>query len=625
LEVIKDLIDANSEEKQELGLSLLDAALKTQHLVGLYGFDFGARTRDYGYSPETREEFQEWFGLFVDYTAQLAVSEKPISPRAKTLLAENFWSLWMETPIWNELEAASKLLASRGAWNEGWIAVRTTIRFHAEGMETDLLSRLQKLEGILAPCDLLEQARTYVLSSHSSSLQLFDTEDDSEEEGSDSYSRAARAARTTGQKVASDENVFKALFPDILSIDGPWLYSFAEGLADGCSDISGMWKEFQQQLAAIDTKEHNYQALCGFLHSISSRAPELVETILDEAVTDKVLAPAFPLLQTAVEINAWGLARLNRSLAYGAAPIRMYHHLAGARVHESIDDDDICDLLRLIASKPDGLAVAVKILERRCHRNVEAEEVATDAIKSVGQELLAQISFDHEKNRPYGTNYSLGKIIEACFADEKAKANAEILCKNLAQVFSGFILSSTEYRPVFEALATKQPTAFLDGFLGEVARREQQMARISFSRDIDDASYPLSKIPDEIILDWCNADPAIRYPVVAASIIPDRSTEQDKRIEWAPLASMIITKAPDPIAVLNEFKRSFILMSRVGSRAEIMRKRLSLISDLKNHSDPSVAEWACREEKIFEDAIRSERQRETQREQTENERNERFE
>ncbi len=555
--VIKKLIDSDPEDKQELGLSLLDATLRASHFVGHYGFDFGARARDYGYSPKTKEDLHEWFGLFVDYTAQLAVSGKSISSRVKTLLAENFRGLWMETPIGNELEAASKLIAGKGAWNEGWIAVRTTIRFDAKSMEKDLLSRLRELEELVVPRDLLEQARIYVLSSHESSLDLFDAEDDDGEGKGDNYNRVARAARTIGQKVASDENVLKALLPELFNVDGPWLFSFAEGLADGCPDILGMWKEFRQQLMAIDSTKRNYRVLCGFLHSISSRAAEVSETILTEAVTDQVVAPAFPFLQASVGIKTRGLARLRLSLENGVAPIRAYQNLAYGRVLESVGDEDFCDLLRLMASKSGGLVVAIKILEMRCHSNTKTEELATDTMKSIGQELLTLLSFDREKNRSDGTDYGLGKIIEICFSNEQTKANAEILCKNLSQEFSEYRTSPIYYKNVLEALATTQPIAFLDVFLGDPVAREHLMARMFFSQDRDYDPHPLSKIPEDRILAWCDTDPAVRYPIVAACIIPYGSAGQEEQIEWTPLALQMISKTPDPIAVLNKMRSSF--------------------------------------------------------------------
>ena len=52
--VIEKLIDSEDQNKQELGLLLLDAALEAWHFGGAYEFGFGARSRNYGYYPKTQ-------------------------------------------------------------------------------------------------------------------------------------------------------------------------------------------------------------------------------------------------------------------------------------------------------------------------------------------------------------------------------------------------------------------------------------------------------------------------------------------------------------------------------------------------------------------------------------------
>ena len=102
--------------------------------------------------------------------------------------------------------------------------------------------------------------------------------------------------------------------------------------------------------------------------------------------------------------------------------------------------------------------------------------------------------------------------------------------------------------------------------------------------------------------------------------MPFRKSENENLLEWTPLALKIITNSSDPIVVLNEFKSTFRPMSWSGSRAEIMQNRLSLISDLKKHEDSLVADWACKEERVFGEEIRSEREWELKRESDQNER-----
>jgi hypothetical protein len=96
--------------------------------------------------------------------------------------------------------------------------------------------------------------------------------------------------------------------------------------------------------------------------------------------------------------------------------------------------------------------------------------------------------------------------------------------------------------------------------------------------------------------------------VVATSIVAYRKGENENQLEWSPLSLTTIDNAPDAVAVLTEFKKSFRPMSWSGSRADIMQRRLKLISSLKSHKDLVVSEWACKEEIAFEAEIRTERE-----------------
>ena len=176
--IIEGLVNSNSENEQELGLLLLRSALEAWHFSSHYSFEFGAHSRDYGYSPKTREEVHKWFNVFISLSNTLAVSDQPIAVKAKILLADKFRGLWIKAGVFDALEKVAKSIIKKGSWNEGWIAVRTTIRFDSKHMDTELLSRLRELEKLLKPSNLLEQARTYALSDHRHPLNFIDAEDE---------------------------------------------------------------------------------------------------------------------------------------------------------------------------------------------------------------------------------------------------------------------------------------------------------------------------------------------------------------------------------------------------------------------------------------------------------------
>jgi hypothetical protein len=62
--VIEELVNSENQDKQELGLYLLDATLEAWHFSSSYEFDFGARPRDFGYEPKTRKEVIHWYKTF---------------------------------------------------------------------------------------------------------------------------------------------------------------------------------------------------------------------------------------------------------------------------------------------------------------------------------------------------------------------------------------------------------------------------------------------------------------------------------------------------------------------------------------------------------------------------------
>jgi hypothetical protein len=618
LNVIQKLTTSNNEDEQYIGMSLLKSALETWHFSSFHGFEFGARSRDYGFYPKTIEDYHQWFDIFIDYNVELACSEQPVAVKAKEILAEHFRGLWINAEMFEKLEAAAKKIIAKGTWRDGWLAVKTTIRFHGKDMKPEICSRLNTLERLLSPTSLIERAKLYALSRHTSALDLGDAIEDENEKASESYLRAENTTRSIGRNVAVNEDIFKELLPDILCTDGARLYSFGQGLADGCTDPIKMWQAFRMQLSALEKSRHNYQVLRGFLNALSLINSDISEKILDEAVTDSIVASLFPILQTSVNINTQGIERLKKALGHGVAPIWQYENLAYGRVHESINDKDFCDLLRLIVDKPDGLLVAIEILGMRLYGHSDKKQSLSDIIISLGQELLLKINFSRKDRRPNTIDYRLSEIIKACFVNDSAKENTKTLCIKLAQAFSNHDIYATDYPYVLESLAKKQPLAFLDGFLGDDIEDKQHIKRF-FLNDIESKHNPMPVIDEDLIIDWCEANPKVRYAKVASVIVPYRNSEKEGVLEWTPLALRIINNSPDSVEVLNEFKSTFRPMSWSGSRAAIMQRRLNLLSDLRNHENTSVSGWACKEERQYQQEIESELRWEKDREISRNE------
>ncbi|MEN6385860.1 MAG: hypothetical protein ABFD79_11780, partial [Phycisphaerales bacterium] len=612
--VIASLAESDCSDEFELGLFLLEAALEAWYFSSSQRFKFGAHSRDQGYSPKNCDEWKHWYKIFIDYTARLALSVFPAAPGAKKLLAHKFRGLWTRTGMYDELEGAARSISERSDWLEGWIAARETRKYDGERMNSEVLSRLESIESILAPKTLLQRAKLYAFSQ-GSTLFLEDAAggQDGDEEEYD-YIKIQKITRLLGRDVVGHDAYFRQLLPDILSKEGPRLFYLGQGLADGCDNPEQTWHEFYTQLSLLEESKRNYQVLRGFLQSLSEKNKKLSEQFLDEAVTDKILANVYPYLQCAVEITAYGLARIKKALDLGAAPIGQYENLGYGRFDTSVTDRDLCELLRWISSKSDGAAAAFEVLYMILSKKMQTNELS-DILVSAGQEILLNYPFSRKADQYGDIDYRLAYMIKVCFASEAARNNAGILCSNFLKAIIEDKIYTMDYHDVLQALAVAQPIAVLDAFLDTSGSIQKNHWRAA-----EKIEMALSYVKEEIILSWCEASPERRYPLAAAAVVPYQQKKDETSLEWKPLALKMIANAINPILVLKEFGETFRPTSWSGSKAEIMQNRLKLITGLKSHEDYLVAEWAGKEEKAMAEEIRKEREYEKERESSLNER-----
>src|SRR6266704_3083308 len=82
-----------------------------------------------------------------------------------------------------------------------------------------LFAKLASLERLLGPTDLLEKVRAMVLSKKGNALD-FNFEDGSTDDIQTQLERMEANARILGKAVATDEDVFSELLPELVSSEG---------------------------------------------------------------------------------------------------------------------------------------------------------------------------------------------------------------------------------------------------------------------------------------------------------------------------------------------------------------------------------------------------------------------
>ena len=95
IRVIDSLLLSDNAKRRKIGLRALKTTLKTSRSeIWRHNYEFGARSRDYGYGPRTEEEMKHWFGSTVKLVEQHACSGSPESSAVLLIIGEEFRSLW---------------------------------------------------------------------------------------------------------------------------------------------------------------------------------------------------------------------------------------------------------------------------------------------------------------------------------------------------------------------------------------------------------------------------------------------------------------------------------------------------------------------------------------------------
>ena len=518
------------------------------------------------------------------------------------------------------LEASARKIQAQTAWNDGWIAIRKTLRYDRNRFNKTVQSKLRQLEKLLRPSNLLDQARTFALSAQHRTLDLADDFDENED-ASAGWRRAEETTRKIGAQVAQSANTLKALLPDLVSTHGSRLHAFGRGLADGCSNKHKMFNILRDEIENTSPEKRQINLFLGFLSVSAESDPSFYHSTLDALIRDDVLGHWFPIFQTTSTIDQRGLERLHEALAFGKAQIDTFQYLAWGRAHASINDDELARLLKTILSKEGGIGVTIEILQMRFHgRHGKSQEVS-DSLLGVARDVLSIYPFGETVNSQANHDDDLAEIARICLKGKNGIPAVTQVGQKLANALMDKRVFAFDYPRLLDSLAQAQPIVFLDVFLGDYTVDDNQRSGI-FSNNFVRHGNSLNQIPDGDLLSWCEKDSTGRYPIVASAIQAFTKSGETGKLEWKPVVYDIFERAPDLEAVLEHLATAIRPRSWSGSLADILLERVVLFEELYDHDNAEIRGWARVQYSDFQESIRKQREWENQRGR---ERNESFE
>ncbi|HPG40257.1 MAG TPA: hypothetical protein PLP19_14585 [bacterium] len=601
---IVQLVDAINIDQQELGLFLLDATLETGFISQIYNYSFGARSRNIGYYPKTPKEYICWFETFISICTRLALSGLPIARKARKVLSDNLHGLWINAEMYDTIETSVKQINDQQAWNEGWIAIRGIIRYYNKHDKKGITKKLLELEKHIKPKNLLEQARTYALSESDQS-HAFDLFDDYEDKNkpSESFKRFSETIRKIGSQVAQDMETFNTLLPELVSTNNPRLSNFGEGLAVGCSDKQKIWLKLYSQLEKTPIEKRSINIFIGFLSSCAKSDLVIFNSILDKLINDELLGEWLPIFQTFTLIDKKGVERLHKALDNGKFKIKKFEYLAYGRVHESINDNDLANLLSKIIQKKDGIEVVIEILKMRFFRSDDKKQKHSKSLIAVSRKALSSFTcIDKQRMHDNDNNdYALAKIAQISLIGQDSKDAARLIYRQIVSAIINNQIYTNNYSALLNSLAQIQPYIFLDEFLGNEKIIRSQRGWLCFD-DLNINRNPLSQISIDDIIKWCDENPDNNYPLITSVIELFKGSPENKELHWNPVLFTIFEKAPNLTIVLNQLADRIEPHSWSGSKVNILQPRAELIQKLCKNDNEEIRIWA---EKQYSDLLKT--------------------
>lgn len=577
------LIHSSKPLLVRLGLDALKQSLETAHFSSQFEIDFGARRRDYGWSPKSRDDVQRWYGGFSKLALETALSEGVNGP-VRHILGRAVRGLCEDAGMISEVEAIAHQLAASGGWLDGWIGVRETLLWGKSVIPPAILERLNALERLLAPNDLLGEIRSAVLTRDAGMLDLLD--DGEQADYSSRHDKMLENARRLGSLAANERTLVSELLPELLT-DRSYEagMSFGNGLGATISDPDKLLSEAKAIVGEMKPTDVSLLTIRGILRGWLEVDAASVETFLDNAVLDPVWGKWFPELQWVVGLEGDGANRIFKALGAGIAPPWQYRYISWGPASDILAPAVIEALANSLSGIPDGGPIAIDLLGMVIHSAKErGENFTIDIAHRIGT-FLARVDLSICKVDDTMVDHHLDRLITFALSNTSSSSLDNEILQNLLSWEQSerrkyafrrgrHLQPFFKLRPILALNSIYQPDP--DGSY-------RTATRLAADHDNERGSRPMEAVPLEAALEWCSASREDRYLFIAATCVlyaPKKPDEEHGDRGLSEIASAVFKAAPDKRQVLKTYTSRLMPMSWSGSRAEKLRQRLGILGDL---------------------------------------------
>ena len=591
---LDDALRSSDEAVRSIAYRCLSNALESEGFSSSYNFDFGARERDSGWRP-SKEEKRDWYAKFIDLAVKIAIDSSHASEEVRGVLARKFGALWLEG-MTDKLREAVHTLSATG-WEEGWSAIRETIRLHGGDMEVADLKSLRELDDVVCPISFLSRLRVLILGGH---LGLVLSEG---EESPDWWHDVDKHVQQLGREFLQEEH----RMPEAARLvteggrygDPTFKLALGKSIAVQASDMKKMWDVLLEGFESWPEMERDESVLKGYLEGVFDRDLSLFNRLMDDAAERQSLARHVPSLQAFAPLDSQGRDRL---LALMTHPdVRAidfclgWNGQFGRRFADgSYPDRAVAVVLKSLLGMKDGALAAVRKLSLYVsQRTSPVEPSLSNVAYAVLDSVLLAMESDYIVSRCADNLINDAESVIRFFfgpmsgvdAEDRENQARQVMRRLVEGTVASWTVLSSDFMKIIGAFFDVQPRAALDVLVGNDEGFEADSRRIAFTRSelFSDGHGQASGVPEEVLLEWCESGSPGRWLHAANSVCSVVQAAEETgggRWQWSSQAVVLLNKSPDPCKVAEVLVKHIRPTSWVGNMSENLEERLPLIDQL---------------------------------------------
>lgn len=607
------LLSSDNPKHQEIAGALFHSAFEAIHWSSFGTFGFGARRRDYGWRPKTHGEKMDWYSSFIELLKPKLMSNDEVSQKwAKGLLADHFRGLWSFAGCFEILEEIVREHANEGSWPEIWMSIKQTIYFDGKKHTTELRTKLETLERLAAPSDPYSEIEAYALTNTWEHIEV----------KGGNYTEQSKEVREKivrlGELAASVPEYLEKLAPRLWDKHIDALWSFGEGLAKGSADQIATF-EFLVALMQAQERELVQPILfSGFINAVHAEEPNMARQLQERVLEIPELKPHFVYLLAATPIVTWGTKKLIEVAHTGELEAWRFQQIGYGRVHETILDTDLAEILSALNDLEGGVFSTLEILGMRFFIDKDSDYVPSEVLRSVGRmairKLLSMHIEDIKRHQWHGLDRVVSECLSASAPENEVGEIVELLCEGV----ESYRLYSYELTEIIGALIVDFPELILNGvFTG--GEKEALLDHRLFKNRASRHESSLNLAPVCRLVKWCNGNQN-RIQKVAAAVSPYSSTDKEKnpldnpkQVILSGHIKALLDAAENPIDIVETIFKGTWPDGWSGSLADILEVRSRAFAELLEHSSHEVREFARLKLTQIEKSVRQNREQEAER------------